>query len=146
MLTKQEKKKLRNIRRYKLYTSEKDGIPVEFGKKIILPTWVELKEKAINEIIKNGFSKVEQVSPKNANCIIRIFCKLHSHYDEYDEIHNLYGFMCYTKSLTKWFSLSAREEKLQLDFSNCELHQWFYYGEYVNCCDCEFVDIYLKVS
>ena len=145
MLTKKQREKIRNTNYLEIYNFEEKGLSIQFKEKVHIPSFVELKNIAFNQILLKGFSKVEQVSPNNANCIIRIFCKMHC-YDEFIKTHNLYGFYCFTKGKrNKWISYSQSQKVIELDFSDMTLHFLICQDQYVDY-NCDFLDCYVKIS
>lgn len=159
MLSKAQKEKLRNIHIYEIACEEKNGIAiirkrvpkVKRGKKtfstveedFIVPSPYQIAESVFKQILVCGFSKVERVSPTNANCIIRVFQKLHYAY-EFDQIFNLYGANCFVKSGMYWIS-EFDSGTFHLDYSKSLIGQWLCQDEKITF-DAEFVDFYVKVS
>ena len=159
MLSKEQKEKLRNIHIYELACEEKNGIAiirksvpkVKRGKEtfstveeeFVVPSPYQIAESVFKQILVCGFSKVERVSPTDANCIIRVFQKLHHAY-EFDQIFNMYGADCFVKSCIDWIS-ECNGDAFPLDYSKCLIGQWLYQDEKITF-DAEFVDFYVKVS
>ena len=159
MLSKEQKKKLRNIHIYELASKEKNGVAiiqksmskVKRGKEtfstveeeLFIPSPYQLTESVIKQILACGFSTVEKVSPSDANCIIRVFQKLHYEY-EFDLIFNMYGADCFVKGSTGWIS-ECNGDTFPINYSKCLIGQWLYQDEKVTF-DADFVDIYVKVS
>ena len=159
MLSKKQKEKLRNIHIYELACEEKNGIAiirksvpkVKKGKEtfssveeeFVIPSPYQIAESVFKQILTCGFSKVERVSPINANCIIRVFQKLHHAY-EFDHIFNMYGADCFVKSCGYWIS-ECNSDTFHLDYSRHLIGQWLYPDEKITF-DAEFVDFYVKVS
>ena len=106
--------------------------------------FLTLKQRAFEKVIKAGFS-IEQTSPNNANCIIRIFSnKLHAE-KQFGFTQMIYGFNYYTKTLNKWITKTIHNQELELNFSKCEFRVWYFQDEYADC-GCDFVDCYVKIS
>ena len=143
MLSEKQKKMLRSIQIYEIANEEKNGIAVVRKKKFVVPNSYELFESVKKEILGSGFSKVERVSPGTANCIIRVFQKLHYKY-EFGWIFNMYGTYCFVKDGVNWISESCGYT-FHLNYSQCMVGQWIYQDERVDF-DADFVDFYVKVS
>lgn len=160
MLSREQKENLRNIHIYDLSTEEKNGIAIiretiptakgakkkfnTIEKEFIIPTPYQLVENMSTKILASGFSKVERVAPSNANCIIRVFQKLHYKH-EFDQIFNIYGASCFTKDTMGWISNSDCGECYTLNPSRCLIGQWLYQDEKITF-DADFIDFYVKVS
>lgn len=160
MLSKEQKEKLRKIHIYEVSYEEKKGVPIvhklvpkgkknkeEIWKEIEfkIPTTYEILEDVIVRILANDFDSVERVAPANANCIIRIFQKLHYNYDS-SMMFNLYGADVFVRNGNKWISNSEDNGSIfYLDYSKCLVGQWIYQDEQV-IFDTDFVDIYVNVS
>ena len=155
MLSKEQKEKLRTIHIYEIACEEKNGIAIIrkripkvnggyiFEEKFVIPSPYQIAESVYKKILACGFSKVERVSPNNANCIIRVFQKLHHEYD-FNQIFNIYGARCFVKNGHDWISECALGT-FPLDYSKCLITQWLYQDEKITF-DAEFVDFYVKVS
>lgn len=161
MLSKEQKEKLRNIHMYEISYKEKNGIAiinktVKKGPKsketvttvkqeFIVPSPYQITESIFKQILSSGFSKVERVSPSKANCIIRVFQKLHQKH-EYDVIFNLYGANCFVKNGNAWISEGeSRGNTFQLNYTENLIDQWLYQDEKVTI-RTDFMDVYVKVS
>ena len=159
MLSNKQKEKLRRIHIYALASEEKDGVaiirkqvskgePSKEEKSIIeevfvVPSTYEIAENVFKQILACGFSKVERVSPKDANCIVRVFQKLHHEYDS-RTIFNMYGADVFVKNITKWTSEYCGE-CYTLDYAECSILQSLEQDEDVKF-NAEFVDFYLKIG
>ena len=155
MLSKEQKEKLRTIHIYEIACEEKNGIAIIrkripkvnecyiFEEKFIIPSPYQIAESVYKKILACGFSKVERVSPNNANCIIRVFQKLHHEYD-INHIFNIYGARCFVNNDRDWIS-ECSLGTFHLDYSKCLISQWLYQDEKITF-DAEFVDFYVKVS
>lgn len=159
MLSKEQKEKLRNINMYEISYIEKKGIAIvektvknvkrhketssTVEEEFIIPSPYQIAESIFKQILGCGFSKVERVSPRNANCIIRVFQKLHHEY-EFGIVFNLYGANCFIKSGTSWIS-ECEGNTFQLDYNEYLVSQWLYQDEKITF-ETEFIDIYVKVS
>ncbi len=160
MLSKEQKEKLRKIHIYELATEEKKGVAivrklVPKGKKnkeqscwkevkFKIPCTYEILEDVIVRILANGFSKVERVAPANANCIVRVFRKLHYNYDS-SMIFNMYGADVFARHGSRWTSESEGSgTEFYLDYTKCLVGQWLYQDEQI-VFDADFVDFYIRV-
>lgn len=160
MLSKEQKEKLRKIHVYELASEEKKGKAivrklVPKGKKnkekscwveetFIVPSVYEIAEMVFAKICESGFSGVERTAPANANCIVRVFRKLHHDYDS-SMIFNLYGADVFARHGSKWTSESeGTGREFYLDYTKCLVGQWLYQDEEI-IFDTEFVDFYLRV-
>ena len=146
ILSKAESAKIREVHFYRISFYEKNAIPIDNQGNIVnFPTLEELAKMAIEKILEAGFHEVKRVAPNDANCIIRVFNKLHYAYQEnMDEIHNLCGFNCFSKKLCAWVSIADNGDEFNLDFSKCVQRQWIYQDEYIDY-DCNFFDCYVYV-
>lgn len=106
-----------------------------------LPRMEELQKLAFTQLEKHDFI-VERVLANNANCIIRVFNKLHFLHD--NQLSNVIGFNCFTKKATKWTSISVELTDLNYDWTKCQIHLPFHSNEYI-LYDCEFFDTYVSV-
>ena len=77
-------------------------------KEFVIPTPYQIAENVFKQILDVGFSKVERVSPSDANCIIRVFQTLHYKY-EFDITFNMYGADCFTNDALGWVSNTSNE-------------------------------------
>lgn len=160
MLSKEQKEKLRKIHMYEVSNEEKKGKAivrklVPKGKKdkekscwketiFKIPSTYEIFEDVIVRILANGFSKVERVAPANANCIVRVYQKLHYNYDS-SMIFNLYGADIFVRHGSRWTSeCEGTGREFYLDYTKCLVGQWLYQDEEV-IFDTDFVDFYLRV-
>ena len=150
ILGEQHSEIIQGIRSYDLYNYEKEGIPVdESGEKIYVPNFLELRQKAFEEILKKGFSQITFVSPNVANCIVRVFKKEHLHHGFYPEqVYNLWGFNCFTQEDDDtWTSIAGKSPcitKFELDFSQHEVEQGISQDEIIHC-NCDFFDSYVVI-
>lgn len=142
MFTKEQKENIRTINLFEEFYGNKKGVSFHNKKKVHIPDVWELKEQVIKSIIEKGFSKVERVEPKNANCIIRIFNNRKVEFGR-DVMTNIYGFNCFVKEGGKWISESCN--KFEINFEKYEVGYWLCPDEYVTY-DCDFVDFYVKIS
>lgn len=143
MLSNEQKERIRRIKIYKSSCSEVKGKPIDqCGREFVIPSFPEIEQIVIEEIIKLGFSKVERVSPYEANCIIRVYKKLHYEYD--DDFYNIYGASCYTLKNGRWTETVFNGE-FEIDYSKHKVGQWVCQDESI-VFDCEFFDCYVKVS
>lgn len=142
MLTKEQKKEIRNINLFEELVFNKKGISLDNKKKVYIPDVWELKEQAIKRIKDKGFSKIERVEPDYANCVIRIFNKKEVGFGV-NVITNVYGYNCFTKENGKWVSESCN--KFEMDFEKYKVGYWLCSDEYITY-DCDFVDVYVKIS
>ena len=161
MLSKEQKEKLRKIHIYELASEEKNGVAItqktvpkiKRGKEkfshieevFVVPSTYAIAESVFKQILDCGFSKVERVSPTDANCIVRVFQKLHHKY-EFDTVFNMYGADVFVKNGKEWTSeCECYGECFTLNYAKCLVGQWLYQDEKV-IFDTEFVDFYVKVS
>lgn len=147
MLTYFQKESIRNVTFYDYAFKEKKGKAIQYdGKEFIIPSFVELRQSIISEILKLGFSKVEIVKPSKANCIIRVYQKLHYTYEFGGETdtYNLYGAHCYTLNDRKWIT-SAFQDDFEINYSKCIIRHWICQDEYIDF-DCDFFDCYVQIS
>ena len=141
MITKEQKQKIRRINQFESFYNETEGIPYRGKQSIKIPDVWEIKQDAISKILRLGFNEVKMVSPKEANCIIRVFTKRHFKY-EMGEVHNLYGFNCFVKENGTW--LSESNNVFKIDFSKHVITCFLCQDESVEY-DCDFVDCYVKI-
>lgn len=159
MLSNEQKEILRDIHIYELTHEEKKGVPIitknvpktkngitkysTVVENFVIPNTYEIFETMSKKILDSGFSEVERVSPNDANCIIRIFQKLHYEYF-YNYIFNLYGADCFVKDKKNWIS-HCSAGTFTLYYSKHIIRQWICQDESVYI-DTDFVDFYVKVS
>jgi len=147
MLSKKQKESIRRIGLFEYSCREKKGQPITLdGNNFIVPSLNEVKESVFQEILKLGFSKIERVEPNKANCIVRVFQKLHYHYDT-DLTYNVYGASCYTLSHTgQWVTRPSGEIRdFKINYSKYIIRHWLCQDEYVDF-DLDFFDCYVKIS
>lgn len=168
MLSKQQKEKLRRIHIYESSSKEKNGVPIiekrgsqsKIGKliegKMVVPSSYQLVDSVIAQILECGFSKVERVAPSDANCIIRVFQKLHYEYDR-ELIFNIYGADCFVREYfafgdrffsreeSDWLTTDLNDETFSINFSKCSISEWLCQDEKV-IIEADFFDIYVRVS
>ena len=150
MLTLNQKKLIRSIHLFKYATKEKrDGKPINWdGTRFVVPSLKEIELLIYEEILKLGFSKVERTSPKYANCIIRVFHKLHypcDHSSDWKCIYNIYGAACFTLVSGKWTSTGFDEKITEIDYSKWVIRHWICQDEYIDF-DFDFFDCYVEIS
>ena len=157
MLSKEQKEKLRKISIYASSSKEKNGVAiitktvskVKWGKKrfshieevFVVPSCYDIAESVFKQILDSGFSKVERASPSDANCIVRVFQKLHYQYDP-NMIFNMYGADVFCKEGEMWV---ASCNCFTLDYEKCSMGERLNQSEVVFF-DSDFVDFYVKVS
>lgn len=147
MLTNKQKESIRNVKLYDYAFKEKNGKAIQYnGKEFNIPSFEELKQSVFSEIFNLGFSKIKVVKPYKANCIIRVYQKLHYTYEFGGETdtYNLYGAHCYTLNNRKWIT-SAFQDDSEINYSKCIIKHWLFQDEYIDL-DCDFVDYYVKIS
>lgn len=143
MLNQEQRDAIRKITIHDYSYKEKNGKPIdEDGKEFIIPHLSELKKSIFEQILKLGFSKIERVHPLKANCVIRLYQKLHYVYED-DYIYNLYGAICFTKKSGIWIHSSSSD--FELNHSIYLLRHWIFQDEYIDF-DCDFFDCYVKIS
>ena len=159
MFSREQKEKLWQIHIYEFTSEEKNGVAIKrklvskgepgeeklsFTEEIfVVPSTYKIAENVFKQILDCGFSKIERVSPTNANCIVRVFQKLHHVYDSYT-IFNMYGADVFVKNMTIWTS-KYRGERFTLDYAKCSILQCLEQDVDVKF-DADFVDFYIKVS
>lgn len=144
MLNNSQKEGIRELRIYNYSCKEKEGIPLDNKGNIFkVLTFTEILEELSKQILKLGFSKIERVEPKKANCLIRVYQKLHYKYDYY-WIYNVYGGFCYTLKAGKWVTTNGFDN-YEINYSKCITGHWIYPDEFVEF-NCDFCDYYVKVS
>jgi len=141
MFTKEQRKDIRNINSFEEFYGNKKGVSFHNKKKVHIPDVWELKEQAIKRIIDIGFSQVQRVEPRHANCIIRIFNKRNVELGR-DVMTNIYGFNCFVKEDGKWVSESCN--KFEISYEKYKVGYWLYPDEYVTY-DCDYADFYVKI-
>ena len=145
MLTTHEKNLLRStIQDFNLSFIEENGIPIVNGNPTPIPTIEELRRMAYNQIYEQGFSLIQQSFENNADCILRVYRKLHYKYGE-KKVFNLYGYMCFTKKTKGYKTLSIYGKKEPYSKSKCALKLWITDNEYIDF-DCEFKDFCIKIG
>lgn len=151
MLTDDQKEKIREIKSYDIYFYEKKGIPINGSrKKIYVPNFLELRQKAFEEILKEGFSHIIFASPYEANCIVRVFKKEHCSFGLcIGQIHNLWGFNCFVQEEDgTWTSIAGKSPfltKFEINFSEHKIIQWICQDEAVTY-NCDFFDSYIIIK
>ncbi len=150
MITANQKEKIRKIKSYDIYFYEKKGSPINGSRqKISVPNFLELREKAFEEILKEGFSRITFASPYEANCIVRVFKKEHCSLELCTgQMHNLWGFNCFVQEENgTWTSISGESpflSKFEINFSEHKIIQWLYQDENVSY-NCDFFDSYILI-
>ena len=143
MLSRDQRQSIRRIYLFEYACREKNGKPISLnGNNFVVPSLTEVKESVFQEILNLGFTSIELVEPSKANCIIRVFQKLHYHYDV-DLTYNVYGATCYTlNNVGQWVTSIA---DFKIDYSKYILRHWLCQDEYIDF-DLDFFDCYVKVS
>lgn len=147
MLSKSQRESIRRIGLFEYACKEKKGQPIALdGSRFIVPSLNEVKESIFEKILQLGFSSIERVEPNKANCIVRVFQKLHYHYD-YDLTYNIYGATCYTlNNAGQWVTRPSGEIRdFKIDYSKHIIRHWLCQDEYVEF-DLDFFDCYVKIS
>lgn len=110
MLTREQKQQLNELSYSQIFFSEHNGIPLDnvHREPVSIPDFTELQEYAFQTIRGLGFTSINLVMPWRANLIVRLFYKRHYPYDCL-EMHNLYGYLCYTRSGLSWVTDSNTE-------------------------------------
>jgi len=146
MLSQRQRKNIRRINLFEYACEEKKGIPVHLGgKEFIVPSLDEVKESVFQEILNLGFSSIERVEPNKANCIIRVFQKLHYHYRD-NLTYNIYGATCFTLKHGKWVtSPFGNVQDFKIDYSKHIINHWLSQDECIDF-DLDFFDCYVKIS
>lgn len=144
MLSIADRDKIRKINLFCYSSEEKDGKPIKMdGSEFTIPPFMDLKQIATDEILNSGFSSVETVEPSNANCIIRVFKKLHHPHD--DTFYNAYGYCCYTRLLGEWNTSPNGMDYYPLNPSKFKYRISIFQDEYVEL-NLGFFDCYVKIS
>lgn len=133
----------KNINRLRYFNNEKNSY-MPYYNIDDYPDFLTLKQQAFERAIKAGFS-IEQTSPSNANCIIRLFSNKLRTKNQLGYIQMIYGFNFYTKTLNKWFTRETRYEEFEINFSKHEYRVWYFQDEYEDY-ECDFIDCYVKIS
>ncbi|MBR3133323.1 MAG: hypothetical protein IKG42_04590 [Clostridia bacterium] len=145
MLNLHEKNMLRStIQDFNFSLIEEDGCPIIDGTPTKVPSFEELKKIAFRQIYEQGFSLIQQVQEGSADCIIRVYQKLHLELSSKSTI-NTYGFMCFTKKSKGFKTISIYGKKEPYYKSNCTIKYWITSEEYVNL-ECEFKDYFIRVG
>ena len=135
--------KIRGVKIYEYASREIRGKAIDYkGKEFIIPQLSELKAEIFKKIYDLGFENIEIVSPNKANCLIRIFQKLHYEHDF--SINNVYGVNCYVLKNGKWI-LESDGNEFPLDYSKEKIKHWICQDDYI-VFDMDFLDLYVKIS
>lgn len=135
--------KVSGVKIFEYASREIKGKAIDYkGKEFIIPPLSQIKEQIFKKIYDAGFEKIEIVSPNKANCLIRIFQKLHYKYDY--SIYNVYGVSCYVLKKGKWI-LESDGTEFSLDYSKEKIKHWICQDDYI-VFDMDFVDLYVKIS
>lgn len=149
MLTKSQKEKIRSINLFEYAIKEKKGKAINWdGSEFVLPTLRQVEDSIYEQILKMGFTKIERVAPNQANCIIRVFQKLHYPYPMWpgrEDIYNVYGAACFTLRSGKWISTGFNTEGHEINYSEWKIRHWLCQDEYIEF-DFDFFDCYVKIS
>lgn len=154
MLTEKQKEDIRLTYLNEMYFYEKKGVPIdENRKKVSIPDFLELRNQALEALQLKGFYNITFASPNKANCIIRVYKKVHFPFILCTgQLHNLWGFNCFVKESINgddiWTSLSEEiggHTKFSIDFSRHVLQKWFMQDELV-CYTCDFFDTYIVIQ
>ena len=104
-LTKQQKYKLHGLGIFECASLEHDGKAyyIDNGeeKEFVIPSFDEVLQTMFESILNAGFTTVKKCDPLDANCVIRVFQKLHHEHD-WGMCFNVYGVDCYTKMNGLW--------------------------------------------
>lgn len=135
--------KISGVKIFEYASQERKGKAIDYkGKEFIIPQLSDLKAEIFKKIYDWGFEKIEIVSPNKANCLIRIFQKLHYKYD--CSIYNVYGVSCYVLKNGKWM-LESDGDEFQLDYSKEKIKHWICQDDYI-VFDMDFLDLYVRIS
>ena len=116
MLNNKLKEKIRNVNIFKYSLHEENGVPVTIEQKeFVIPSFIELRKLATEQLLEIGFDSIEPIAPKYANCIIRVFKSLH--HREENEFCNAYGYCCYTRLDGEWISSSCGKDLVPINYS-----------------------------
>jgi len=145
MLNSSQKKEIRRIKIHDYSFYEKNGQAITHkGQKFNVLGFTQLKKAVFEEILALGFTNIQVVSPRKANCIIRLYQKLHYHY-EGSMVYNLYGAECYTLEHFKWVTKEIGKGNREINYSKHLITHIIKEDESINF-DCEFFDCYVRVS
>lgn len=140
MLNNKLKEKIRNVNEFKYSLHEENDVPVTIDQKeFVIPSFIELRKTAINQLLEIGFESVKPIAPKYANCIIRVFKSLHLYLE--DSFCNAYGYCCYTNLDGKWFSACSDKDLIPIDYEK-HVHCIPLLSEEIIKFDAEFFDYY----
>lgn len=144
MLSKDDKKNLRNLQTYHCSYKEVNGKPVATdGTPFVIPDCDELLDKAIADIKLLGFKDVTRTSPYKANCIVRIFSTKHHKYDD-ELIYNIFGTIFYVRENCVW-TAGFGSETFPIRYDKFETSRWLCQDEQI-IFKHHFVDFYLSIS
>ena len=122
-LSREQEDKLRSIYIFHCVRGEENGRPVHSsGRGFIIPRFEEIFKEISSTILESNFCEVKKVSPYDANCIIRVFYERHFWHN--DEVYNLYGAECYTRSGNEecWMTTSDSDnDKLKPLGNHCKI-------------------------
>lgn len=140
MFTKNELSRIWNIINHTNSGIVKNGKPVgPCFKEIYIPSLETIAELSIQNLKNRGFS-VERVSPKKANCIIRVFrheCFIHR-----GEVYWMHGANAFLKTFDGMY---ASNDDTTINYSNYEVRIDFLQDEYATM-NPHFVDYFFKIS
>ncbi|MBQ7410413.1 MAG: hypothetical protein IJW20_03415 [Clostridia bacterium] len=157
MLNKASRNTLRNIKmvfhkfvRNCYFSSESEDTRLDFEEtykanaKMAIPTYDEMRKEIFSKISESGF-RIRPVSPKKANCVVRIYRK---EFEIDDMPAGLCGADCFVKTLSgKWTTLDSQENIVEL--SHLRFYPVQYWTSlvtrYDNLVMANYYDIYLKV-
>lgn len=147
-LTDQHKHIIRQIKMYAYSDTERDGKAYYKNngeeKEFIIPQFGEILRIMFEGIREHGFTEITRCSPSEANCIIRVFQKLHHKY-EWGLCFNIYGADCYTEINGIWKTSDGISDYI-LEYDRCRFQMHLLPDEVLRVNDADFVDCYVKIS
>lgn len=118
----------------------KDGKPVDCClKNVMIPSMEEIAEEAMGKLKKKGFS-VKRVSPRKANCVIRVF-RNEEGMEYEDNKYWSYG----TDAFLKTIEGKRSSYDTIIDYTQYRLNWWIYQDESLIMVP-NFVDYFVKIS
>lgn len=137
MLSKQDKEVIRSQINFDKVTSDVNW------QRPSIPSFIDLKEQAINQILALGYSQVDLVSPRIANCIIRLYKKFDIAHEETN--CHAYGYHSFLHENGYWYTTFDSGKTLYpIDFSKCAHSLQISQDESLEF-DADFFDIYVSI-
>lgn len=146
-LSKEQKCTLQKIGIYQYAYKERDGkayfLTADGEKEFIIPQFSEILQTMFEKIKNAGFTEIKRCKPSEANCIIRVFQKLHYSYD-YEMCFNVYGAGCFTRMKEKWITHTGMNA-YTLRYDQYIIRHILFQDESVYF-DTDFLDCYVQIS